>query len=94
LFAIAVHTDLGNRNSTLFWIDKWLHGSVENLAPLVFASVPPRICKKQTVAEALTNNGWVSVIQGDLSWIGIREFLQLWDCIQSIVLNDQEDKHI
>jgi len=95
LFAIAVKTELGNGNTTLFWSDNWLHGtSVENLAPLVFASVPPRIRKRQTMADALTNNGWVAAIRGGLSWVGIREFLKLWDCVQGIVLNEQEDRHI
>ena len=64
---MAVKTELGNGNNTLFWTDKWIHGcSVENLAPLVFAGVPLRVRKRQTVAEALTNNGWVSVIRGGL----------------------------
>jgi hypothetical protein len=95
LFAIAVSTELGNGNNMLFWTDKWLHGcSVENLAPAVFASVPPRIRKRQTMAEALDNNKWVSVIRGGLSWIGIREFLQLWDCVQGFELNELEDRHI
>jgi hypothetical protein len=66
LFSVAVKTELGNGTNTLFWTDKWLHGcSVENLAPLVFASVPPRIRNKQIVAEALNNNGWVTTIRGD-----------------------------
>jgi hypothetical protein len=46
------------------------------------------------VAEALVNNCWVSGIRGGLSWIGIREFLQLWDCLQSIELSGQEDRRI
>jgi hypothetical protein len=46
------------------------------------------------VAEALINNRWVLVIRGGLSWIGIREFLHLWDCLRSIELNGQEDRHI
>lgn len=38
LFAIAVDTEIGDGNNTLFWTDKWLHGSsVENLAPLICA---------------------------------------------------------
>jgi len=95
LFSIAVRTELGNGNNTLFWTDRWLHGcSVENLAPEVFASVSPRVRKRQTVAEALDNNKWVSVIRRSLSWIGIREFLQLWDCVQGLQLNDFEDRHI
>jgi hypothetical protein len=95
LVAIAVKTELGNGNNTLFWTDKWLHGcSVESLAPAVFARVPPRIRARQTVAEALNNNKWITSIRGSRSWIVIREFLQLWDCVQGIELNEQEDRHI
>lgn len=95
LLAAAVRTELGNGNNTLFWTDNWVHGcSVENLAPNVFASVPTRIRRRQTVAEALTNNGWVSAIRGGLNWNGIIEYLQLWDCVQGFELSEQEDKHI
>ena len=87
--------EVGNGNNTLFWTDRWLHGcSIENLAPTVFACVPPRIRKNRTVAEALNNGEWPREIQGGLSWAGIREFLQLWDCLIEIVLTDQEDRHI
>jgi len=98
LFTIAVATEVGNGHNTLFWTDRWLHGcSVENLAPTVFACVSPRIRKSRresrTVAEALTNVEWPRDIQGGLSWTGIREFLQLWDCLLGINLTDQEDCH-
>ena len=53
----------------------------------------PRIRKSRTVAEALTNVEWPRDIQGGLSWTGIREFLQLWDCLMGINLTDQEDRH-
>ena len=83
LLATAVRTELGNGNNTLFWIDKWVHGcSLENLAPNVFACVPPRIRRRQTVAEALTNDAWVSAIRGGLNWTRIIEYLKLWDCVQ------------
>ena len=32
-------------------------------------------------------------IQGGLSLAGIRESLQLWDCLLEIILTDQEDRH-
>jgi hypothetical protein len=95
LLAAAVKTEVGNGNNTLFWTDKWVHGcSVEDLAPNVFACVPVRIRRRQTVAAALTNNGWVSAIRGGLNWVGTVEYLQLWDCVQEFQLSDQEDKHI
>jgi len=94
LFAIAVNTEVGNGHNTLFWSDKWLHGcSVENLAPAVFACVPPRV-RRQSVADALTNNKWVTEIRGGLTWSVIREFLQLWDCVQDFELNEMEDRHV
>jgi len=95
LSSIAVTTEIGNGQNTLFWTDRWLHGcSTENLAPTVFARVSPRIRKRRTVAEALSNVQWARDIHGGLSWIGMREFLQLCDCLMSITLTDQEDRHI
>ena len=94
LSSIAVTTEIGNGQNTLFWTDRWQHGcSIENLAPTVFAHVSPRIRKRRTVAEALSNVQWARDIHGGLS-IGIREFLQLCDCLMSITLTDQEDCHI
>jgi len=66
---------------------------VENLAPAVFACVPPRV-RRQSVADALTNNKWVTEIRGGLTWSVIREFLQLWDCVQDFELNEMEDRHV
>ena len=62
--------------------------------PFGFAGVPLRVRKRQIVAEPLTNNGWVLVIRGGLSWIGIRQFLYLWDCVQGFELTEHEDRHI
>lgn len=94
LFATAVTTEVGNGNTTLFWTDCWILGhSIEILAPLVFAQVSPRVRNMRTVAEALYNNSWVTDMQGGLSWLGIIEFLQLWDRIRECTLNDQEDRH-
>lgn len=95
LFAIAVMTEIGNGQSTLFWTDRWLHGcSIEALAPSVYACVSPRIRNSRTVAEALSDGLWPRDIQGGLSWSGIREFLKLWDCLLEFTLTDQEDRHI
>lgn len=54
LFQIALESNVGNGNSTLFWKDKWIMGcSIVDLAPLVVAEVPARIRNKRMVAEAL-----------------------------------------
>jgi len=68
LFSIAVTTQVGNGNNTLFWTDRWLHGcSISELAPAVVACVRPQRKTKRTVAKALENNVWVSDIQGGMS---------------------------
>jgi len=48
--------------------------------------------------EPARNKWWLKLSpiwngQGSLSWTGIREFLQLWDCLLNINLTDQEDCH-
>ncbi|KAL6626203.1 hypothetical protein ACP70R_029929 [Stipagrostis hirtigluma subsp. patula] len=94
LFAIAVTTQIGNGNNTLLWTDRWLHGcSIDNIARLVFATVPKKIRNKRTVADALNNLDWIHDIQCGLSWDGIRELFRLWDCLLGITLTDQEDIH-
>ncbi|GJN13632.1 hypothetical protein PR202_gb00357 [Eleusine coracana subsp. coracana] len=69
---------------------------MEKLAPEVFAVILPRIRQTRTVAEALHGEVWIQDIQrgGGLSWQGITEFLQLWDCLMEITLSEQEDHHI
>lgn len=39
------------------------------------------------------NTGYTKGV-GGLSWQGIAEFLQLWDCLMEITLSNQEDHHI
>jgi len=94
MFALAVVTTVGNGRNTLFWIDRWLYGcSIENQAPNVFKSVPPRQRKSRTVNEALHELTWVSDIRGALGWQGLAEYLQLWDELVDFVVNDLEDIH-
>jgi len=54
MFAIAVESMVGNGRNTLFWTDRWLHGSsLESLAPNVVRCVPFKFRKKRTVHERL-----------------------------------------
>ena len=54
LFNIALESKVGNGRNSLFWEDKWLMGCcLEDLAPVVVAAIPSRICKQRTVADAL-----------------------------------------
>lgn len=94
MFAISVVSSLGNGANTLFWSGRWLHGcSLEDLAPEVHKSIPPRLRKTRTVAQALLGHAWVANIRGALGHVGLTEYLQLWDALASIVLNHADDLH-
>lgn len=94
MFAISIATSIGNGENTLFWIDRWLHGCcLEELAPDVYKSVPLRVRKTRTVAQALQAQSWVSDIRGALSWHGLHDYLELWDALSNIMLNTMEDQH-
>jgi hypothetical protein len=58
---------LGNGESIIFWIDRWLDScSIEDATPTVFATVKARK-RRATVAEALHNNAWFRHITGPLT---------------------------
>ena len=95
LFAIALESQVGDGNNTLFWSDRWLMGcSVADVAPLVAANVPSKTRKQHTVAQALHDQSWPADIQGGLSLIGLFEYFQLWDMLLDIHLSQEEDVHI
>ena len=95
MLSISVVTSIGNGKNTLFWSDRWIHGSrLEDLAPNVFKSVPIRVRNKRTVAEALHKLTWVTDIRGALGWQGLAEYLELWDTLAGITLNTNDDAHI
>ena len=94
MFACAITTTVGNGRNTLFWTDRWLHGScLEDLAPNVVSCVPLKFRKKRTVAEALLGNSWVADIKGALGWLGLVEYLELWDMLAGVNLNNTDDIH-
>ncbi|ONM54878.1 Plant UBX domain-containing protein 2 [Zea mays] len=84
----------GNGNNTRFWTDRWLNeNSISILAPEVFYKVDKRAIKSRTVAEALEDRSWVRDIRSPLSLVGIQQYLVLWDFLEEVALNDDEDKH-
>lgn len=76
--------------------DRWLHGqSIAHLAPRLAAHFPKRRANKWTVLEALTDQKWISDVQGALSADVTVEFLELWDNISEVELQPGvEDFHI
>ncbi|GJM86847.1 hypothetical protein PR202_ga02745 [Eleusine coracana subsp. coracana] len=94
MFAISIVTQVGNGRDTLFWTDKWLHGSaLPDIAPEVFMHVPKRLTNVRIVEQALTDRTWVRDIQGGLSIYGLIEYLILWDLIEEFILTNEVDRH-
>jgi hypothetical protein len=71
----------------MFWTDRWLDGStMAEVAPNLFRTVLKRTAKRRTVAQALQNRSWVRDINGALTvqvWV---EYLQVWDLVEGIFL--------
>jgi hypothetical protein len=62
-----MQTKIGDRTSTLFWRDRWLHGQrIEDLAPRQLGVIPKRRANKCTILEALMDHKWINDIQGAL----------------------------
>jgi hypothetical protein len=94
-FLVVVATKVGNGECTLFWTNRWLQGKIiVDLAPHLSAGVSKRRSKTRTVREALLNNVWILDFSGGLSVGVLTEFLQLWDTLQGVSLQpDNEDTH-
>jgi hypothetical protein len=87
----AIHTEIGNGRSTLFWEDRWIQGrNVKDLAPRLLAAVPQRIQNSRIVHTALANRSWLNDIKGALTVEVLADFLDLWDAILTVNLNPKE----
>ncbi|WVZ80205.1 hypothetical protein U9M48_027698, partial [Paspalum notatum var. saurae] len=95
-FSMAIYNEVGNGGHTLFWTDKWLHGQcIANLAPQLFRLVSKRKASRRTILQALTQNAWISDLQGALGVAALIEYLQLWGTLSQIVLDPEAaDRHI
>jgi lipopolysaccharide/colanic/teichoic acid biosynthesis glycosyltransferase len=86
-FSVAMHSEVGDGASTLFWQDRWLHGQrVADLALQLFAAISKRRVNKRTVKEALIEHTWISDITGALTVGVLAECLQLWNILGEVEL--------
>jgi hypothetical protein len=93
-FQMAITVNIGNGNSSKFWIDNWLQGkSVADLAPNLVLAVPKRVIQRRTVSQALSNRGWVADIKGALTVQVLIEFLKVWELVEGIVLHPDVPDH-
>jgi len=70
-------------------------GNALQTLPLLFMAIPKRRVKRRTVQDALTNQAWVSDIQGALIVGVIVDYLHLWDLLMDFQLQPEvEDRHL
>ncbi|XP_066396066.1 uncharacterized protein [Miscanthus floridulus] len=95
LFKMVVDHIVGSGASTLFWKDRWIDGqTIEEVAPNLFKAIPKRITRRRTVAQALVNRCWVADIKGALSVQVLLEYLQIWDHVEGVVLQQEVPEQI
>jgi len=77
---------VGNGEKILFWKDRWLDGhTIAEIAPNLVKSVHKQTAKR-TVAQALLNGKWVEDIKGALTVQILVEYLQIWDLVDGLTL--------
>jgi hypothetical protein len=73
---MAVKTCIGDGQSTLFWMDRWLEGkTVSEIAPNLTKLIAKNTVRRCTVVQALDNKKWVTDINGPLTVQVLVEFL-------------------
>jgi hypothetical protein len=92
---MAVKTEVGNGENTLFWKDNWIEGqSMQEPAPNLSKAIPTRTRNKRTVAQGLLGRGWVRDIRGALTFPVIQDYFMMWEILEAFELNaGVEDQH-
>lgn len=82
--------------NTLSCCDRWIHGQrIIDLSPQVHALVSKRRANNRTVYDALSDNSWISDIQGALTVGVLLEYVVVWDIFSEMVLQpDAADTHV
>jgi hypothetical protein len=99
LCKVAVVTHVGNGESTKFWTYRWIQGkTAAEWAPNLLQLVPKRARRQRSVSQGLQNRKWVSDIQGALTVQVLVEYLQLWNLLDRVELQqvtpDQHSWHL
>jgi hypothetical protein len=92
LFNAATVVTLGNGRKASFWTSRWLNGT--SLAARFPALYRHSKRKNRTVADAITNNRWITDIDHNLNLQLIREYAMLWEELDSIQLIEEQNDTI
>jgi hypothetical protein len=95
LFDMVVATEIGDGITSLFWLDRWVHGQrIEGLAPRLFQLVPKRVTNRRTIVDALTYSKWVQDLHGHLTESVLHDFLLLSELVANVsTQSGRPDKH-
>jgi hypothetical protein len=96
LIDMAVVTVIGDGSDTLFWKDRWFDGrKIQDIAPNIYAMVPKRVINRRRTSEALQNMSWIADFRGALTVAIILEFVELYQRLDEVVLQEGvSDTHI
>jgi hypothetical protein len=84
-FDDLVKIRVGDGQRTLFWQDKWINGkAASEFAPGLSRTVSARTRNSRTVAQALTENRWITDVSGSLAAQGARECIRLWIAVNEV----------
>jgi hypothetical protein len=93
IFDVSTRMVVGNGETTLFWVDKWLDGTtIRDIAPDLFALIPKCARKCRTIREALVKRRWIIDIQGATSSLALWQYVQLWIHMRDVQLLPIPDK--
>jgi hypothetical protein len=75
-FAAFTSVVIGNRESALFWEDRWLDGkSIREIASEGYTLISKRCRKQHTVQLALVERSWISNIGGAPSALALWQYV-------------------
>jgi len=91
----SVHYSLMGFGATVLLLSHYTTKDVLDLAPNLYALVPKRRASRRKVMDALVDENWVADIQGEISLEALWEYLDLWDILTEVELQEgNSDKHI
>jgi hypothetical protein len=65
VFDASTKMVVGDGETALFWVDRWLDGeAIRETAPDLFTLIPKHAWKHRMVREALMERRWIADIQG------------------------------
>jgi hypothetical protein len=92
LFNASTVVTVGNGKKASFWTSSWLNGSTAKaIAPSLYRKSKR---KKFTVYQGLRNRKWIDHIYPPASPQEVHEFVNLWEAIGTVTINDTVEDEI